>query len=115
MKNFLLLIALFLFSCGGGDAECYYINLDTQEGVNEYGKLRNMSYTETISKYGESYNFSDLGGWMTAQFNQIRVKKKGINMWCVWKGRYESYGSYKSNNRGSFMHCKPKRDLPCPN
>ena len=116
----LIFFAIDFFFVGSNENEneneivWYYIDQDTQQGADEYNKLFYMNYTDVVAKYGEPHSFTDIGNYWLATFKQIRIKKKDINMWCMWSGRYDSYGSYESTRKGTLIDCKAKSNLPEP-
>jgi len=109
MKNLfsIILLGFFIFlGFGSMDEEVVlYIDSDTQEGRIYLGKISLLSFKEMTNKYGDPTYFYDGGYYMTGQFDQIKMKKRGTNFWCNPKFRYTPDGEFISG-KWDLVNCK---------
>jgi len=92
----------------GDSVDIVYIDTETSEGKQALGYISLMSYMDMVEKYGNPTYFQDMGSYYAAEFGQISMRKRGTNMWCYPKFRYNaSDGSFQSG-RWDLLGCKPR-------
>ena len=108
LKTIFLLGFFILIGYGSTGGVDVYIDTETSEGEIAVGEISLMSYKEMVEKYGDPTYFQDMGSYYAAEFGQISMRKRGTNMWCTPKFRYNaSDGSFRSGN-WDLLSCKPR-------
>lgn len=118
MKNLfsIILLSFFIFlGFGSMDEEnkedkkdeevVLYIDTDTQEGKISLGEISLLSFKEMTDKYGDPSYLYDGRSYMMGQFDQIKMKKRGTNFWCIPEFRYTPDGEFIPG-RWNLIQCK---------
>lgn len=81
------------------------INVDEKEGLILLGEISTLDFNEMTEKYGKPsrlYDLTSTSGRYWCEWDNIKIKKEGIPIWCNLSTSYTSrtnvYSTWKTYN-----------------